>query len=183
MSDFPDSARSQPSRVPTAREPKQESVPPTRRTGLRQRLAELRGAAVPPQPLDARALAALAANPGCRRRAILDGAGVDKAVLASALGAPSAFGQSQFAFMRGNAFEARVKADGGTELLRLVHENLDAAAEPPASGAVPDLGAVGPEGRTARTALALREATASGGWTLLDHPMLALDVADSPAFL
>ncbi|MEU6808283.1 hypothetical protein ABZ920_04585 [Streptomyces sp. NPDC046831] len=141
--------------------------------------------------MDARALAALAANPGCRRRAILDGAGVDKAALAGALGAPSAFGQSQFAFMRGNAFEARVKADGGAELLRLVHRTVDPGAEPPLRAQVPDLAAVGPEGRAARTALALREATLSvegtgpgtGAWTLLDHPMLALDVAGSPAFL
>lgn len=158
-------------------------LPRTRGTALRQQLAELRGPAVPPKALDARALAALAANPGCDRRALLDGAGVDKAKLASALGSPSAFGQSQFAFMRGNAFEARVKADGGAELLRLVHEKLDPRAEPPAAGVVPDLSAVGPEGRAARTALALREATAAGVWTLLDHPMLALDVAGSPAFL
>jgi hypothetical protein len=143
---------------------------------------------VPAKALDARALAALAANPGCRRRAILDGAGVDKAALAGALGSPSVFGQSQFAFVRGNAFEAKVKADGGTELLRLAHEKLDRAAEPPADARVPDLTAQGPEGRTARTELALREATeaatdAPGTWTLLDHPMLALDVAGSPAFL
>jgi hypothetical protein len=108
---------------------------------------------------------------------------VDKAALATALGSPSGFGQSQFAFMRGNAFEARVKADGGAELLRLVHERLDRGAEPPAHARVPDLTATGPEGRAARTALALREATEAGGWTLLDHPMLALDVAGSPAFL
>ncbi|WP_329373904.1 hypothetical protein [Streptomyces sp. NBC_01483] len=160
-------------------------MPPPRTPGkaLRQRLAELRGPAVPPKALDARALAALAANPGCERRALLDGAGVDKAKLADALGSPSAFGQSQFAFMRGNAFEARVKADGGAELLRLVHEKLDPGAEPPTAGVVPDLSAVGPEGRAARTALALREATTAGVWTLLDHPMLALDVAGSPAFL
>ncbi|WP_405885714.1 hypothetical protein OG762_28535 [Streptomyces sp. NBC_01136] len=157
--------------------------PPTREKALRQRLAELRGPAVPPKALDARALAALAANPGCERRALLDGAGVDKAKLADALGSPSAFGQSQFAFMRGNAFEARVKADGGAELLKLVHEKLDPGAEPPTAGFVPDLSAVGPEGRAARTALALREATTTGGWTLLDHPMLALDVAGTPAFL
>lgn len=136
-------------------------MPPPRRQGtaLRQRLAELRGPEVPPKALDARALAALAANPGCERRALLDGAGVNKAVLADALGSPSAFGQSQFAFMRGNAFEARVKADGGAELLRLVHERLDPGAEPPTSASVPDLTAVGPEGRAARTALALRDAT------------------------
>ncbi|MFI6011359.1 hypothetical protein ACIBAG_21500 [Streptomyces sp. NPDC051243] len=159
-------------------------LPRTRGTALRQRLAELRGPDVPAKALDARALAALAANPGCRRRAILDGAGVNKAALASALGSPSVFGQSQFAFTRGNAFEAKVKADGGAELLRLVHEKLDRAAEPPAHARVPELTASGPEGRTARTALALREAAeARGEWTLLDHPMLALDVAGSPAFL
>ncbi|MDQ0991072.1 hypothetical protein [Streptomyces sp. V3I7] len=159
-------------------------LPGPRGTGLRHRLAELRGPDVLPKALDARALAALAANPGCRRRAVLDGAGVDKSVLASALGSPAAFGQSQFALTRGNAFEARVKADGGAELLRLVHTRLDPGAEPPHGAAVPDLTADGPAGRTARTALALREAAgAPGTWTLLDHPMLALDVAGSPAFL
>ncbi|MFF7237328.1 hypothetical protein [Streptomyces collinus] len=178
MSEFHGSAsrgsRPRPNRTPP---------PETRGTGLRHRLAELRGPDVPAKALDARALAALAANPGCRRRAILDGAGVDKAALASALGAPSGFGQSQFALTRGNAFEAKVKADGGAELLRLVHSRLDPGAEPPAGAAVPDLSAPGPEGRTARTALALREAVRAGGWTLLDHPMLALDVAGSLAFL
>ncbi|MGW0629915.1 hypothetical protein [Streptomyces sp. NPDC002758] len=179
MSDFHGSARSG-----SAPEPSRTPPPRTREKGLRQRLAELRGPEVPAKALDARALAALAANPGCRRRAILDGAGVDKAALASALGSPSAFGQSQFALTRGNAFEARVKADGGAEILKLVHERLDPAAVPPREAAVPDLSAVGPEGRAARTALALREATgAPGTWTLLDHPMLALDVAGSPAFL
>ncbi|MEU1168219.1 hypothetical protein ABZ372_51790, partial [Streptomyces sp. NPDC005921] len=179
--------------------------PQTRGTALRHRLAELRGPDVPAKALDARALAALAANPGCRRRAILDGAGVDKTALAGALGAPSAFGQSQFALTRGNAFEAKVKADGGAELLRLVREHLDPGAEPATrAAAVPDLSAIGPEGRTARTALALREAAQAtepaedgeggeggessqggrgGGWVLLDHPMLALEVAGSPAFL
>nr|BFD84663.1 hypothetical protein StreXyl84_40640 [Streptomyces sp. Xyl84] len=178
MSEFHGSAKHgsvpRPSRVPPPR---------TRRTALRHQLAELRGSGVPARALDARALAALAANPGCRRRAILDGAGVDKTALAGALGAPSAFGQSQFALTRGNAFEARVKADGGAELLRLVHGRLDPAAEPPREADVPDLTAVGPEGRAARTALALREATEARAWTLLDHPLLALDVAGSPAFL
>ncbi|MGM9443611.1 hypothetical protein ACTAF0_25615 [Streptomyces murinus] len=178
MSEFHGSASRGPAPKPSRTPP-----PRTRATGLRHRLAELRGADVPAKALDARALAALAANPGCRRRAILDGAGVDKAKLASALGAPSGFGQSQFALTRGNAFEAKVKADGGAELLRLAHIRLDPGAEAPEAAAVPDLTAQGPEGRTARTALALREATRAGGWTLLDHPMLALDVAGSLAFL
>ncbi|MGP3944487.1 hypothetical protein [Streptomyces sp. 6N106] len=135
--------------------------------------------------MDARALAALAANPGCRRRALLDGAGVDKGALASALGAPANFGQSQFAHQRGNSFEARVKADGGADLVRLLHERLRDGSEAPGPGTVatPDLTAPGPQGRTARTALALREATEAGRWALLDHPMVSLDVAGSPAFL
>ncbi|MFZ3570370.1 hypothetical protein ACOKM5_25900 [Streptomyces sp. BH097] len=172
MSEFPDSAR-KPRRTTAA-------------TGLRHRLAELRGPDHPPRPLDARALAALAANPGCRRRALLDGAGVDKARIADALGSPSSFGQSQFALARGNVFEARVKSDGGSELLKLVHARVDGSAPEPVPDLVraPDLSAIGPEGRTARTALALREAVESPGtWTFLDHPMLALDVAGSPAFL
>ncbi|MGP2436828.1 hypothetical protein [Streptomyces sp. JW3] len=178
MSDFHASATSGPGPEPSRTPP-----PRTRETALRHRLAELRGPDVPPKALDARALAALAANPGCRRRALLDGAGVDKTGLASALGAPSVFGQSQFAFVRGNAFEARVKADGGAELLRLVRETLDRGAEPPREARVPDLTAPGPQGRAARTELALREATGAAGWTLLDHPMLALDVAGSAAYL
>ncbi|MFG2624740.1 hypothetical protein [Streptomyces sp. NPDC048473] len=154
-----------------------------RGTTLRQRLAELRGPAVAPRPLDARALAALAANPGCRRRALLDGAGVDKAALATALGSPAPFGQSQFALVRGNVFEAKVKADGGTELMQLLYERLGGGAGAPREVLVPDLTAAGPEGRAARTALALREATEAGGWALLDHPMLALEVAGSPTYL
>ncbi|WP_308012023.1 hypothetical protein [Actinacidiphila acidipaludis] len=141
---------------------------------LRERLAALRGPATAPRPLDARALAALAANPGCRRRALLDAAGVDKGAVAGVLGAPAPFGQSRFAFSRGHAFEARVKADGCTELLRLL------GAEGRAH--VPDLAAAGPEGRAARTRLALAEAPA-GSWTLLDHPLLALEVAGSTAYL
>ncbi|MFE5971864.1 hypothetical protein ACFQ64_06895 [Streptomyces sp. NPDC056460] len=151
------------------------SRPP--QTTRRRQLAELRGPATPPRPLDARALAALAANPGCRRRALLDGAGVDKSALAAKLGSPAPFGQSQFAIVRGNSFEAKVKADGGRELLRLI------GVEDPGTVSVPELSAAGPEGRVARTALALREATAAGTWTLLDHPLLALEVAGSPVYL
>ncbi|MFB7514914.1 hypothetical protein [Streptomyces sp. NPDC056144] len=144
---------------------------------LRHQLAELRGPSTAPRALDARALAALAANPGCRRRALLDGAGVDKAALAAKLGSPAPYGQSQFAIVRGNSFEAKVKADGGRELLRLL------GVGEPGAVLLPDLAAAGPQGRTARTALALREATAAGAWSLLDHPLLALEVAGSPVYL
>lgn len=158
----------------------------TESTALTERLAALRGPAVPPRPLDARALAALAANPGCGRRTLLDAAGVDKAAVARVLGVPAPFGQSQFAFARGHAFEARVKADGCRELLRLlgaVDSEADAAAEAGAGAALPDLTAPAPPARAARTRAALEELSPSGGWALLDHPMLVLDVAGSPAYL
>ncbi|MEE1937942.1 hypothetical protein V1L54_00660 [Streptomyces sp. TRM 70361] len=172
---------------PDATLPRVSDIPDSQpTTALRRRLAELRGADVAPRPLDARALAALAANPGCRRRALLDGAGVDKGALAKALGAPAPFGQSQFAFTRGHAFEARVKGDGGAELMRLVHARTGAPGTPPPEAgevAVPELSAPGPAGRAERTRLALERAAADGGWTLLDHPMVELPVAGSSVYL
>jgi hypothetical protein len=156
---------------------------PEREAALRARLARLRGTDVAPRALDARALAALAANPGCGRRALLDAAGVDKGAVARALGSPERFGQSQFAFARGIAFEARVKADGCAELLRLLGADGAPGAGGPPRAHLPDLTAAGPEGRAARTRLALAEAGSAGGWSLLDHPLLVLDVAGSPAYL
>jgi hypothetical protein len=149
---------------------------------LRERLAALRGPATPPRPLDARALAALAANPGCRRRAVLDAAGIDKGALAGRLGSPAPFGQSRFAFSRGHAFESRIMADGCAHLLALLGAAAADGDGAPVRAEVPDLSAAGPQGRVARTRLALAEA-APGGWTLLDHPMLALEVAGSTAYL
>ncbi|XLE02400.1 hypothetical protein QBL21_28530 [Streptomyces sp. 184] len=150
---------------------------------MRRRLDTLRGADVPPRALDARALAALAANPGCRRRTLLDGAGIDKGALAEALGSPAPFGQSQFAFARGNAFEARITADDGAELLSLLAERTGETPPDPAGVHVPDLAAPGPRGRVERTRLALAEAVAAGGWTLLRHPMVSLEVAGAPVYL
>lgn len=161
-----------------------DPVLPRQTEALRRRLAELRGPEAAPYPLDARALAALAANPGCRRRALLDGAGVDKGALAGALGSPATFGQSQFAFVRGNAFEARVVADGGAELVRLLCEtHPDVPAPGPEGVSVPDLTATGQAGRAARTRLALAEAFTAERWSLLFHPMVTLDVAGAPAHL
>ncbi|MET7637750.1 hypothetical protein [Streptomyces sp. NPDC005438] len=165
------------------------SIPSTRqaagprRPPLGQRLAELRGPR-PPRPLDARALAALAANPGCRRRALLDGAGVDKGALAQRLGAPAVFGQSQFAFARGHTFEARAKAEEGASLVRLLAERTGERA-PAGPDELTTSHPTGPDpaARVARTAHALREATARGGWSLLDHPLLELAVADSTVHL
>lgn len=79
---------------------------------------------IAPKSHNARTIAALASNPGCARRAVLDAAGTDKQRLAAYLGYPAPFGQSQFALGRGVAFEAQVKASGCAELLTLLREHL-----------------------------------------------------------
>src|ERR1700756_2074424 len=72
----------------------------------------------------ARGTSALAANPGCTRRALLDASGTDKEKVAARAGYPAPFGQSEFAITRGNAFEAQVKENGAAQLLALLREHL-----------------------------------------------------------
>jgi hypothetical protein len=79
---------------------------------------------VPAKRHNARTTAALTSNPDCARRGVLDAAGVDKDKLATRLGFPPKFGQSEFAITRGSSFEAQVKANGCAELLRLLRESL-----------------------------------------------------------
>jgi hypothetical protein len=57
------------------------------------RLARIRGRALA-KTHNARTIAALASNPGCTRRAILDAAGVDKQRIAAYVGFSAPFGQS-----------------------------------------------------------------------------------------
>jgi hypothetical protein len=153
---------------------------------LEARLARLRGAA-PAREHNARTIAALTGNPGCARRAVTDAAGVDKQELGAYLGFAAPMGQSQFAIIRGNAFEAQVKADGCAELLRLLRERLDLPIPDvsyddlePAGG-----GGVGLEARHARTRDVLAGALDAGtdGAALLDHPLLRLDVGGRTAYL
>lgn len=136
------------------------------------RLARLRGP-VAPRRHNARTIAALTGNPGCTRRAVLDGAGVDKMRVAEHIGFPGRFGQSSFAIVRGNVFEARLKANEGAELVGLlgvdVPKYLDLSGGPKASN----------EERYARTLEALRD----NPDTLLDHPMLRLEVAGRRVYL
>lgn len=148
------------------------------------RLDRLRGEDEPARGMTARTLAALAANPGCRRRSLLDAAGVDKAAIAEHIGAPAPYGQSQFAIARGHGFERRVFANGCGELLSLAgtHLGLDVPAERVWLPEVAPEGAERPE-RLDRTREALREATAGRGWAVLVHPMLRLEVAGSMAHL
>lgn len=149
------------------------------------RLARLRGE-VPALRHNARTIAALTSNPGCSRRAVLDAAGVDKQRLASRVGFPARFGQSQFAITRGKSFEALVKANGCAELLRLLRVQIGL---PIPEASYDDLETVGDNPslglRHARTRALLARAAAGSGdaGTLFDRPMLRLDVGGRAVYL
>lgn len=153
--------------------------------GTEARLARIRGRALA-KTHNARTIAALASNPGCARRAILDAAGVDKQRVAAYAGFPAPFGQSGFALARGNAFEAQVKADGAAELLTLLREHLDL---PIPQAHYDDLSEVG--GNTSldlrhartRTLLARAAGAQTDAGTMFDHPLLRLEVGGRHAFL
>ncbi|MFF4215753.1 hypothetical protein [Streptomyces nondiastaticus] len=148
------------------------------------RLAELRGPR-PPQPYTARKITALTANPACSRRAVLDAAGIDKALLAQRMGHEPRFGQSPFAIAREQAFEALVKWGGYAELIRLLREQLDAPVE---EAAVADLNEVGGDTSVVRRAgethrLLKHLASGSDARLILDRPVLTLEVAGQTAYL
>jgi hypothetical protein len=161
-------------------------VPATAPESTQARLARLRGD-VAPRHHTARTIAALTANPGCARRAVLDAAGVDKPAVAQRVGHPVRTGQSPFAIVRGNAFEARVLADDAAALLGLLRDLLGLPAGPVRriDLAAPERGPhADPVGdRPARTAAALTGALAEPGVVLLDHPLLRLSVAGSPVLV
>lgn len=146
------------------------------------RLDRLRGRALPVNH-NARTISALAANPGCPRRALMDAAGADKQKIAAHIGYPAPFGQSRFAITRGNAFEAQVKENGAARLLTLLrdHLNLDLTEV-----GYTDLGDVGGnpsrELRHARTRQGLT-GQEHAPRTLFDHPLLRLRVGGRHAYL
>ena len=158
-----------------------------------ERLDRLRGA-VPPRRHNARTIAALSVNPSCSRRAVLDAAGADKQAIAAHAGFPARFGQSRFALVRGNIFEAQLKADGCAALMRLLADTLGVTpAGPGATGIAgspagievryDDLGddedaTVTARHRRTRDLLA-RPADAA----LIDHPLLRLSIAGRPVYL
>ncbi|MDN3252888.1 hypothetical protein [Streptomyces sp. MA25(2023)] len=160
-------------------------MPPQHPTELPgNRLTTLRGPR-PPQPYTARKITALTANPACSRRAVLDAAGVDKAVLAQRMGYEPRFGQSPFAIARERAFEALVKWGGYAELIRLLREQLGI---PVGEAAVTDLNEVGGDSSLARRAketrnLLTRLASGSDERLILDRPLLTLEVAGQTAYL
>jgi hypothetical protein len=146
------------------------------------RLGRLRGRALPVNH-NARTISALAANPGCARRALMDAAGVNKQQIAAHVGYPPPFGQSRFAISRGNAFEAQVKENGAAQLLTLLRDHLGLDVT---EVGYTDLGEVGGnrsrELRHARTRQGLTGPD-HGPRTLFDHPLLRLRVGGRHAYL
>ncbi|MDF5759174.1 hypothetical protein [Spongiactinospora sp. TRM90649] len=144
------------------------------------RLDELRGP-VPPIDHNARTIAALAANPGCERRAVTDAAGIDKGAVVRGLGHPARFGLSPFALVRIEQFRSIVNQDGGAHLLRLLSEVLGLPSA--------DAECLTVEGddraeRHRRTAdLLRRTALDASAATLLDRPVLKLAMTGHDVYL
>ncbi|MGA5304020.1 hypothetical protein ACPCHT_29140 [Nucisporomicrobium flavum] len=142
-------------------------------------LDRLRGGA-PAKRHNARTIAALTANPGCTRRAVLDAAGIDKPKLAQHIGFPGNFGQSRFALARGNGFEAMLKADDCALLLSVLRDALGLDT-PEVS--YDDLGEDADDTLGARHGRTRKLLAAAAGAALIDHPLLTLDVAGRQVFL
>ena len=146
------------------------------------RLDRLRGRAMPVNH-NARTISALAANPGCPRRALMDAAGVNKQHVAAHIGYPGPFGQSRFAITRGNAFEERVKDNGAAELLTLLRAVLELDVTEVGYTDFNDVGgSLSREQRHTATRNALTGQD-HGPRTLFDHPLLRLRVGGRHAYL
>ena len=146
------------------------------------RLGRLRGRSMPRRHT-ARTISALAANPGCVRRALLDASGTDKEKVAARAGYPAPFGQSEFAIARGNAFEAQVKENGAAQLLALLRDHLRLDISEAHYTDLNDVGGnEGNELRHIRTRQLLTGAERGQG-TMFDHPMLRLEVGGRHAYL
>jgi hypothetical protein len=146
------------------------------------RLDRLRGRAMPVNH-NARTISALAANPGCPRRALMDAAAVNKQKIAAHIGYPAPFGQSVFAITRGNAFEARVKENGAAQLLTLLRGHLGLDLTEVGYTDFNDVG--GNPSRELRHIHTRHALTGQdhGPRTLFDHPMLRLRVGGRYAYL
>src|SRR6266404_604989 len=149
---------------------------------IEARLARLRGGQMP-EPYTARKIAALASNPGCARRAILDAAGIEKKRLAAHSGYPVSFGRSPFDIARGNSFEAQVKAAGAAQLLTLLRDKLSLDIS---EAGYTDLGKAGAnEHMPVRHAYTRQSLTAAPRYrgTMFDHPLLRFGVGGRHAYL
>jgi hypothetical protein len=151
---------------------------------LDPRLSTLRGPA-PALPHNARTLAALTANPGCTRRAVLDAAGADKDLIAQRIGFDPNRRLSRLALARGQRFETQVKAEGYAHVIRILRELLGLEASEVGLVSLDEVGGnPAPGMRYSRTRAQLTSvARGSQNGTLFDHPTLRLTVAGNPVYL
>jgi hypothetical protein len=139
--------------------------------------------------MNARGIAALADNPGCRRRAVLDASGVDAVRLADAADAPASYGQSAFAMVRGRGFEHTVLRNDAKALSTLLAKHYGVAGQ---AYRVLDLGVPDEHGagrlaaRVADTRTAI-VAMLDGSMSsmLVVHPVIAMQIpwAATPVYL
>jgi hypothetical protein len=149
--------------------------------GTADRLSRIRGGGTAKRH-NARTISALTNNPGCTRRAVMDAAGVDKPTLAERIGFAGQFGQSPFAIIRGQIFEAQVKADGAAELITLLRAVLELPL-PEVSHVDLNEVAGNADNRVRYAETRAKLARSGAPETLFDHPMLKLTVAGQDAYL
>ncbi|MCO1658909.1 hypothetical protein [Pseudonocardia humida] len=157
--------------------------------GIDARLAALRGSLKTKRP-NARSVAASLDSPGCRRRAVLDAAQVDKGQLARLLGHPFRDEQSPFALRRGNLFEDIVTRDGCAHLLAQLRERLglevpharfkDLSISTAATSGEKEMRLRAAETRAALRRLADGDDSA---YNVLRHAVTTLRIGDSTVFL
>ena len=156
-------------------------------TSTEARLSTLRGSSAPLSQ-NARTIAALTANPGCARRAVLDAAGADKALIATHTGFPQTAGASgsPIALARGAVFEAQVKANGAADIIRLLRGTLELTLPEVPFTDLEDVGGNTDKNlRCQRTRALLLSAARhpDQAGTLYDHPLLRLQVGGHRAYL
>ena len=152
-------------------------------------LATIRGT-LRPARANARSVAALTNNPGCARRRIIEAAGVRAFELAERLGHPVTRGQSPFAIANGNQFETRLKR--GSKYALLVEALRPFVTFPPqlrvadlgfAKGVVPGDPALRVRAsRTDEVLVAIARGDPDAPH-IVDHPVLILEITDTPVFL
>ncbi|MFG1872270.1 hypothetical protein [Micromonospora arborensis] len=158
----------------------------------RERLVRFRGD-FPAKPLDARRIAGLLEAPGCTRRQVLDAASIPMEDLVPLLGGRWA-GSSPLALDRGRRFEQRVVANGMTDLLPLVRQQLGLQVQDirQLDLSSPELKTQYPDPEIDLTRLRVKltrhavEQMLDGDQAainLLRHPYLPLSVGDMPTHL
>lgn len=152
-------------------------------------LAQIRGS-IRAGRANARSVAALADNPGCTRRRVLDAAAVPLYEVAHRAGFESGRGQSPFAISSGVTFEDGLKRRSNyTKLAEAVKPFIELPAKPRILNVSVGKGQIGSQkwldSRVAATDEALRAmATGSGRAPhIVDHPMLTFTGGGATAYL